>query len=116
MNIEKLKKEIANFALDRDWDKFHTPKNLCMALSVEVSELLEIFQWLTPQESIDVKEDEEEKSLVEEEVADIAIYILRLCDKLDIDLEGAINKKLIRNAEKYPIELARGNATKYNRR
>ena len=115
MNIEKLKKIIAEFAVERDWDKFHNPKNLVMALSSEVGELSDIFQWLNPEES-EKKLSNKNKELAKEEIADILIYLIRLSDKLDIDLENEVMEKIKKNSIKYPVELSKGNAIKYNRR
>lgn len=114
MDFEKIKKLIAKFAKDRDWDKFHTPKNLSMALSVEASELVEIFQWLSQEESKNI--DSNEIQNVKDEVADILIYLIRIADKLNIDLEKAVLEKIDKNNEKYPIDLSKGNAVKYNKR
>tara|TARA_B100001057_G_scaffold452386_1_gene496203 strand:- start:1021 stop:1374 length:354 start_codon:yes stop_codon:yes gene_type:complete len=115
MNIEKLKNIIAEFAKERDWDKFHNPKNLVMALSSEVGELSDIFQWLNPEES-EKKLSNKNKELAKEEIADILIYLIRLSDKLDIDLENEVMEKIKKNSIKYPVELSKGNAIKYNRR
>jgi len=115
MNVEKLKKIIGEFAKERDWDKFHNPKNLVMALSSEVGELSDIFQWLSPEES-EKKLSTKNKELAKEEIADILIYLIRLSDKLDIDLEKEVMKKIKKNSNKYPVELSKGNAIKYNRR
>lgn len=115
MDINKLKKIIRKFAEDRDWDKFHNPKNLVMALSSEVGELSDIFQWLSSEEAYE-KLSTKNKDLVKEEIADILIYIIRLSDKLDIDLEQEVFEKIKKNSDKYPIELSKGNAVKYNRR
>ena len=111
MDIEKIKEFQREFAKARDWAKFHTPKNLSMALSVEASELMEIFQWLTAEQSCSL--DEKNKEKVSEELADITYYILRIADLMNIDLEDAIWKKMKKNAEKYPVEKAKGNAKKY---
>ena len=102
------------FAIERDWEQFHTPKNLAMALSVEASELVEIFQWLNAEESN--SPDQRQIEEINSEVADIAMYLLRFCSVLGIDLEKAIESKLERNAEKYPVNLSKGNAQKYNQR
>ena len=114
MDLEKIKKIIREFASERNWDKYHTPKNLSMALSVEASELVEIFQWLTQEESKNI--DSKNIQYVKDEVADILIYLIRIADKLDIDLEEAILEKIKKNSEKYPIELSKDNAVKYNKR
>ncbi len=114
MDLEKIKKIITEFASERNWDKYHTPKNLSMALSVEASELVEIFQWLTQEESKNI--DSKDIQSVKDEVADILIYLVRIADKLDIDLEEAILEKIKKNADKYPVELSKDNAVKYNKR
>ncbi len=111
MDIETLKKRLREFAIERDWDKFHTPKNLASALSVESSEILEIFQWLTDEQSDSLDSDKRES--VEQELADVFLYLIRLADKLDIDLIDAADRKLKINASKYPVHLAKGNAKKY---
>lgn len=111
MNIELIQKQLSEFAQDRDWEQFHTPKNLTMALSVEASELVEVFQWLTPEQSNNLTD--KQMTSVEEEVADVAIYLLRLCDILDIDVESSIMDKIKVNSDKYPVNLSKGNAKKY---
>lgn len=113
MDIELLKSKLRAFAQERDWDQFHSPKNLAMALAGEAGELLEHFQWLTEEQSRTLAADAGKRAKVSEEVADIAIYVVRLCDKLDIDLESAVERKMAANAAKYPVALAKGNATKY---
>ena len=113
MNIEELQDRLQHFADERDWDQFHTPKNLVMALCGEVGELIEIFQWLTEEESKDIVQDARKMEQVEEEIADIQVYVLRLAHKLGVDIERAVEKKMRKNAEKYPVHLARGNAKKY---
>jgi len=112
MNITKIQNQLSRFASERDWEQFHTPKNLSMALSVEASELVEIFQWLTPEESS--FPDQKQSKYIRSEVADIAMYLIRICQILEIDLESAIQEKLIQNEKKYPVELSKGNARKYN--
>jgi len=114
MDIINIQNQLQNFASERDWEQFHTPKNIAMALSVECSELVEIFQWLNPEES--KLPNKMQLELINNEVADIAMYLLRFCDLLDLNLENAIQEKLVKNAEKYPINLSKGNAKKYNRR
>lgn len=111
--MPKILEEINKFSDDRDWNRFHSPKNLVMALTGEVGELNEIFQWLTEEESYSFTSDS--KQHVKDEVADIAIYLLRICMKLDIDLEDAILQKMKKNEEKYPIEKAKGSAKKYTK-
>ena len=114
MDIAALKKQLAEFAAERDWQQYHSPKNLAMALAAESGELLELFQWLSEVESADL--DPATREAVAFELADILIYMLRLADSLDIDLDAAVSEKMRLNAERYPVALARGNATKYNRR
>lgn len=110
--LEDLKERIRRFAEERDWDQFHTPKNLAMALIVEAAELVEQFQWLTAEESQSLPP--EKQAEVEAELADILIYLVRIADKFDIDLHHAALNKLQRNAEKYPAARVRGRANKYN--
>ena len=116
MDIKSVQKKLREFALDREWEQFHSPKNLATALAVEAAELLEPFQWLTEAESRHLAENPADFSRVEEEIADVMIYLLRLADQLEINLERAVEEKIRKNGEKYPIALARGNAVKYNRR
>ena len=116
MDLEEIRRRLAEFARERNWDQFHTPKNLSMALSAEAAELLEIFQWLTDEQSKQIVNDEKEMALVKQELADVFIYLTRLADKLDIDIEQAVLDKIEQNEKKYPVELAKNNATKYNKR
>jgi NTP pyrophosphatase (non-canonical NTP hydrolase) len=101
-DIEELTAAIREFARERDWERFHTPKNLAMALSVEVAELVELFQWLTPEESAALVDASEGRAAIEDEVADIAIYLLRLADVLGIDVAAATAAKMGRNASRFP--------------
>jgi NTP pyrophosphatase (non-canonical NTP hydrolase) len=111
--IESLKLKLREFAKERDWDQFHSPKNFSMAMIVECAELVEHFQWLTDEQSKNLStETLDEVSL---EMADIFIYLIRLADKLDVDLVKTAKRKMILNAEKYPIEKSKGLATKYNK-
>ena len=103
-DIEQLTTAIREFARERDWERFHTPKNLAMALSVEVAELVELFQWLTPEESTALVETPEGRAAIEDEIADIAIYLLRLADLLGTDARIAVEEKLRRNADRFPAE------------
>jgi dCTP diphosphatase len=114
--MEDIINRLRLFAIERDWDKFHNPKNLVMALSGEVGELNDIFQWLTLDQSEKSNLSESQLKDIEEEVADVFLYLLRIADKLDINLEDVALKKLEINKEKYPISLAKGNAVKYNKR
>jgi dCTP diphosphatase len=114
MDIEALQQRLAEFAAERDWEQFHSPKNLAMALAGEAGELLELFQWLTEVESAEI--DEDLRVAVGHELADVMIYLLRLADRLGIDLEASVAAKMKINAEKYPVALAKGKATKSTRR
>lgn len=106
-----LRERLRAFAAERDWDQFHTPKNLAAALSVEAAELLEHFQWLTDAQSADL--DPAKKARVAEELADVLLYLVRLADRLDVELMAAALAKLEANARKYPIEKAKGSMRKY---
>ncbi len=110
-NFDSLKQELRFFAKEREWEQFHSPKNLAMALSVEVAEIVEHFQWLTEEQSknLSIKKLLE----VETELADTLIYLIRLADKLNINLLTAAEKKIDINKQKYPIDKAKGNAKKY---
>lgn len=110
-DFNDLKLRLREFAKARDWDQFHSPKNLSMALSAEVAEILEHFQWLTEEQSKTLPKDKLEE--VETELADTLIYLIRLADKLDIDLLKAAQSKIEVNEQKYPVDKARGNAKKY---
>jgi NTP pyrophosphatase (non-canonical NTP hydrolase) len=110
MDLSELRIKLKEFASERDWDQFHSPKNLSMALSVEVAELVEHFQWLTEEQSNAL--DADALNEVAEEIADIQIYLTRLSDKLGIDIGDAVIRKLAINAEKYPVAKARGSALK----
>ena len=112
MNVERIQQQLAAFAKERDWDQFHSPKNLSMALAGESGELLEVFQWLTQGGSERSALSNEQLQSATDELADILIYALRLADRLDIDLETAIAEKIKKNAARYTIEAARGNAQK----
>jgi dCTP diphosphatase len=109
--FEKLRNQLRDFAAERDWDQFHSPKNLAMALSVEAAELLEHFQWLSEEQSRRLSA--ETLAAASEEAADVLLYLIRLSDKLDIDLVAAARKKLELNARKYPADKARGSSKKY---
>jgi NTP pyrophosphatase (non-canonical NTP hydrolase) len=109
--LEHLRDQLREFAAERDWDQFHSPKNLAMALSVEAAELVEVFQWLTEEQSRDLAP--EARAAASEEIADVLIYLIRLGDKLGIDPVAEAGRKLVANAQKYPVEKARGLAKKY---
>src|SRR5262245_5832418 len=112
LHLRDIAKRLADFARERDWEQFHSPKNIATALSVEASELLEIFQWLTEEQSQELPSKTMER--VREEAADVQLYLVRLCDLLNVDLAAAVDAKLAANARKYPAHKARGNSKKYN--
>lgn len=116
MNIIKIQNKLKKFAEERNWDQFHSPKNLSMALAAEAAELLEIFQWLTEEQSKDIFKNEKEMALVKKEIADVFIYLIRLADKLDVNIEKVVSDKIKSNEKKYPVKLSKNNATKYNKR
>ena len=109
--IRVLSAEVNDFAAARDWEPFHSPKNLSMALMVEAAELVEHFQWLSEQQSFDLPP--QKRQAVSEELADVLIYLVRLASRLEIDLEQAAWEKLEINKQKYPVEKSRGIAKKY---
>ena len=112
LSLRELAEELQRFAAERDWEQFHSPKNLAMALSVEVAEIAEHFQWLTEAQSreLDVTKSDE----VAAELADALIYLVRLADQLGVDLHQATIKKLALTAQKYPADKVRGSARKYS--
>ena len=107
-----LRDELRRFAAARDWDQFHSPKNLAMALSVEAAELLEHFQWMREADSASLAP--EQKAEICKELADVLLYLIRLADKLNVDLAAAAAAKIEINAAKYPVEKARGSSKKYS--
>ena len=108
----ELRDALRAFTREREWDRYHTPKNLAMALIVEAAELAEHFQWLTAEESQSPQDGRREK--IRDELADVLIYLVELADTLDVDLAAAARDKIGKNALKYPVEKARGNAKKYD--
>ena len=112
-SIRILTSMLQTFARERDWQEYHTPKNLIMALMGEVGELAELFQWLTPEEAERLMLDPQAAEKVRDEVADVATYCFRLADILGIDLGEAMDNKIAKNAAKYPVEKAKGHARKY---
>lgn len=109
--LEDLRQLVAEFARERDWDKFHSPKNLAMALTVEAAELLEHFQWMSETESLAPPSDK--RQAIAEEIADVLVYLVRLADRLNIDIGEAVAHKMVVNANKYPTAKVRGSARKY---
>ena len=108
--LVSLTLQLRQFAAARNWEQFHSPKNLACALSVEAAELLEHFQWLTEEQSRDL--DVAKKETVGQEIADVLLYLLQLADKLGLDVAEEAQKKLALNAVKYPVDRSRGNAKK----
>lgn len=106
--ISQLKARMSAFVRERDWDQFHRPKNLAMSIAIEAAELMERFQWVTPEASDDLAA--EERAKISEELADVVIYALYLSNRLSIDLTEAILAKTERNASRYPVQLVRGRA------
>lgn len=112
-DLNEIKEKLRQFAMARDWDQFHSPKNLSMALAGEVGELIELFQWLTEEQSNNLSR--EQYVAVEEEVADVFLYLLRLADKLGVDLLKAANNKIVINEQKYPVDKVKGSSKKYTK-
>ena len=111
-NVHEIREKLRAYAKARDWDQFHSPKNLSMALAVEAAELMEHFQWLTEQQSWQV--EGEKRQQVIDEIADVQVYLLMLSDKLGVDIEDAVVQKIAKNEIKYPAAQVRGSAKKYN--
>lgn len=112
-SFQEIKDKVLAFAKERDWEQFHAPKNLSMAIAAEAAELMEHFLWCSPEQSrVDVKE-EKLRAKVEEELADVFIFAIEFANMTGIDLAAAIQAKMARNAEKYPVEKARGRSDKY---
>lgn len=110
-DLEEMKEKLQEFNRERDWDQFHSPKNIAMALSVEAGEIVEIFQWMTEEDSYDLAGEEKQK--LEEELGDVFLYLQLLASKYDIDLIEVAEKKLAKNKKKYPVGKARGSSKKY---
>ncbi|WP_417730137.1 nucleotide pyrophosphohydrolase [Rosistilla oblonga] len=107
-SVAELRAVVERFVAERDWQQFHTPKNLSMSLSVEVAELMEHFQWRTPEESAAIAQDPELLTEVAHEMADVACYLLALSSSLGVDLSSAIEAKMVLNRKKYPAEKSSG--------
>ena len=106
--VSDLREVVATFVNERDWKTFHTPKNLTMALAIEVAELMEHFQWLTPEASRAVAADPKRLAAVREELADVCCYVLAIANELEIDVSQAMTDKMVKNRLKYPVEEFRG--------
>lgn len=114
LDVTALQAALARFAAERDWERFHSPKNLAMALAAEVGELLELFQWQTEAASSELARTPGSARAVRDELADVLLYLVRLADVLGVDLDEACRIKIAANARKYPVERARGRADKYD--
>jgi NTP pyrophosphatase (non-canonical NTP hydrolase) len=112
--IHELKDKIKEFCDARDWDQFHNAKELAIALSIEASELLEIFRWKSPEEVKSIFENPEKKEDIEDEMADVLYFLVRMAQRYDIDLSEALDRKIEKNNTKYPVDKARGSNKKYN--
>ncbi len=112
-NLDELIRVIRAFAKERDWDQFHTPKNLAMGVAIEAAELMEEFHWLTPEQSAELPP--ETLQAVRHEMADVFVYLVLLADKLGVDLMAAAAEKIAINADKYPADTGRGKATQYDK-
>jgi dCTP diphosphatase len=113
LDIDLIKKDFRNFVNEREWSQYQTPKNIAMAMSVEASEIVEIFQWLTEQESFDTKNNPEKKQDISYEIADVILYLIRLSDLLDINIAQAVKQKFEINKAKYPVDKVKGSSKKY---
>lgn len=109
--LEGLRDRLRQFAQERDWDRFHSPKNLAMALSAEAAEVVEHFQWLSEAQSAELPADK--RAEVAAELADVLLYLVRLADKLDVNLAEAATRKIAQNEQRYPRERVHGSAKKY---
>lgn len=111
--VAEIKSRVLDFARERDWEQFHAPKNLAMALAAEAGELMEHFLWATPEASRTIAQDETRRAKIEEELADVVIYALEFANMTGIDVAGAIERKMTANGVKYPVEKAKGRSEKY---
>ncbi|WP_035052793.1 nucleotide pyrophosphohydrolase [Andreprevotia chitinilytica] len=114
LDLTELQARLRAFSAERDWDQFHSPKNLACALSVEASELLELFQWLSDDQARSAPADPAFAERLGEEVSDVLLYLLRLADVTGLDLSAVVERKLALNAQKYPVEQSRGSSRKYD--
>jgi NTP pyrophosphatase (non-canonical NTP hydrolase) len=112
-SLAELKSRVLAFARERDWEQFHAPKNLSMAMAAEAAELMEHFLWATPEQSRDIARDPAKRARIAEELADVVIYACEFANMTGLDVAAAIEAKITANAKKYPVEKARGRADKY---
>jgi len=113
VDVTRLAEELEQFATDRDWTQFHSPKNLVMALTGEVGELNEIFQWMSEEASKEAGRDAQTAKAIQDELADVLLYLVRLSSVLDVDLNAAVQQKLEANAKRYPADKVRGSSKKH---
>ena len=111
--LREIKGKIKKFIKERDWEKYHSPKNISMSIAIEAAELMEHFQWLTIDQSKKLLKNKSRREEIEDELADIAIYVLDFCNAFDINIEKCILRKLDKSSKKYPVRLVRGKAHKY---
>ncbi len=112
-SIAALQGRIKTFSEERDWDQFHTPKNLIMAATAEMGELAEVLQWKSDEEAAEFLKSQYGRDRISEEIADVAIYLIRLCQKLDLNFVEILSEKISQNDEKYPIDKSKGTSKKY---
>lgn len=112
--IGEIKQQVMAFARERDWEQFHSPKNLSMALAAEAAELMEHFLWATPEQSREIAANPAKRGSIADELADVVIYALEFANATGLDLTASIEAKMVANGKKYPVEKARGRADKYN--
>ena len=113
ITLQEIKARIKQFIKERDWEQFHSPKNISMSISIEAAELMEHFQWLTIEQSRKLLRDKKKRVEIEDELADIAIYIIDFCNLFNIDIEKSIVRKLDKTARKYPMRIVKGKIHKY---
>ncbi len=106
--VATLRRKLAEFVEEREWGKYHDPKNLSMAIAIETAELMEHFQWVRNEELPQLLSDKRRRTEIEEEIADITCFVLSLANAMELDLSGAVQRKLVKNAAKYPVEIFRG--------
>ena len=111
--LGELKARVLAFVQERDWEQFHSPKNLSMALAAETGELMEHFLWATPERSYEIARDPAKRAKIAEELADVVIYALEFANMTGLDVSAAIEAKMVANAKKYPVEKAKGRSDKY---
>ena len=107
-SVAQLREVVRAFVAERDWEQFHSPKNLSMALAIEAAELMEHFQWISMEQSRQMESDSEKKAQVAEEMSDVFCYLIGLANELNVDLSNALQKKMVKNRQKYPADVYRG--------